>query len=110
MRFYPLLQRAYEELGYPGRYFNDCVVEVIDNLLATPKVAAPVKVKRVVIDERHPAPGPDYVFEDSSLERSTAGQKVMLRMGPDNAAIVTAKLAELRRIITTTHALTATAP
>ena len=43
VRFYPLLQRAYEELGYPGRYFNDRVVEVIDNLLATPSVTGPVR-------------------------------------------------------------------
>ena len=35
-RMYPLFQQAYEELGYPGRYFNDRLVEVIDHLLATP--------------------------------------------------------------------------
>ena len=32
-RLYPLLQRAYEDLGFPGKYLNDRVVEVIDNLL-----------------------------------------------------------------------------
>ena len=36
MRLYPLFQQAYEELGYPGRYFNDRLVQVIDQLLATP--------------------------------------------------------------------------
>jgi hypothetical protein len=35
VRMYPQLQKAYEELGYPGRYFNDRVVEVIDHLLDT---------------------------------------------------------------------------
>ena len=108
VRFYPLLQRAYEELGYPGRYFNDRVVEVIDNLLATPKVAGPVKVKRVVVDGAAPSAGGLYVFEDPTLERSTAGQKIMLRMGHDNAESVSAKLADIRRIITTTPALAAT--
>ena len=39
VRLYPQLQQAYEELGYPGRYFNDRLVEVIDQLLATPDVA-----------------------------------------------------------------------
>ena len=29
-RLYPLFQQAYEDLGYPGRYFNDRLVEVID--------------------------------------------------------------------------------
>ena len=40
VRNYPLFQRAYEELGYPKRYFNDRLVEVIDLLIATPVPAA----------------------------------------------------------------------
>src|SRR4249920_2233207 len=31
-RFYPLFQRAYEDLGYPNAYFNDRLVEVIDDV------------------------------------------------------------------------------
>ena len=50
LRVYPLLQQAYEDLGYPGKYFNDRVVEVIDNLLATPTPAGPIAVKRFVAD------------------------------------------------------------
>ncbi|HBK46041.1 MAG TPA: DUF3014 domain-containing protein, partial [Xanthomonadaceae bacterium] len=38
-RFYPLFQQAYEQLGYPDRYFNDRVVEVIDHLLQAPAPA-----------------------------------------------------------------------
>jgi hypothetical protein len=109
VRLYPLLQRAYEELGYPGRYFNDRVVEVIDNLLATPAVAGPVKVKRFAVDGAAPTEGGLYLFEDPRLEACTAGQKIMLRMGRDNAQIVTAKLTDLRRILATAPALTATA-
>jgi hypothetical protein len=45
VRIYPSLQRAYEELGYPGRYLNDRLVEVIDLLLATPENDAPVQVR-----------------------------------------------------------------
>ena len=30
-RLYPLFQQAYEDLGYPGKYFNDRLVEVIDS-------------------------------------------------------------------------------
>src|SRR6185312_784095 len=33
---YPLFQQAYQELGYPKGYFNDRLIAVIDNLLATP--------------------------------------------------------------------------
>jgi Protein of unknown function (DUF3014) len=40
VRMYPQLQKAYEEVGYPGRYFNDRVIEVIDHLLDTPEPTA----------------------------------------------------------------------
>src|SRR5205085_12182232 len=44
-RIYPSLQRAYEELGYPKGYFNDRLVQVIDQLLATPEIHAPLQVQ-----------------------------------------------------------------
>jgi hypothetical protein len=96
-RLYPLLQAAYEDLGAPGKYLNDRVVEVIDNLLATPQVAGPVRVKRVGADAG--AGAGLYLYEDSALESATAGQKILLRMGPDNAAKLKAKLTELRALI-----------
>src|SRR5207302_929120 len=41
-RLYPLFQQSYEDLGYPGKYFNDRLVEVIDHLLQAPVVQAPI--------------------------------------------------------------------
>jgi Protein of unknown function (DUF3014) len=89
-RFYPLFQESYEGLGYPERYFNDRVVEVIDHLLATPEVQGPVRLTQ---------PHVFYEFADPRLEALSAGQKVLIRMGSDNAAIVKKKLAALRREI-----------
>jgi hypothetical protein len=40
-----------------------------------------------------------YEFADPDLETRSAGQKIMLRMGPENAARVKAKLWQLRREI-----------
>jgi hypothetical protein len=94
-RLYPLLQRAYEDLGYPGKYLNDRVVEVIDNLLATPKVAGPIRVRRVGADGGGAGTGL-YLYEDASLESASAGQKILLRMGTDNASRLMTKLTELR--------------
>jgi hypothetical protein len=37
-----------------------------------------------------------YQFADSKLEELSAGQKLLLRMGPANAAIIKTKLRELR--------------
>lgn len=91
LRFYPLLQQAYEDLGYPDRYFNDRVVEVIDHLLATPQVREPIELVR---------PNVLYEFADPQLEALSAGQKALIRMGPQNAAVIKQKLKEIRAQIT----------
>jgi hypothetical protein len=38
-----------------------------------------------------------YQFADPDLETRSAGQKILLRMGAENAARVKAKLTEIRR-------------
>ena len=91
LRFYPLFQKAYEDLGYPTGYFNDRLVKVIDMLLATPQITGPIELVR---------PNVMYVFADPKLEALPAGQKLLIRMGADNATAVKAKLMELRAIIT----------
>ena len=47
VRFYPLFQAAYAELGEPNAYFNDRLVEVIDHLLDTPTVEEPIRTRRL---------------------------------------------------------------
>jgi hypothetical protein len=88
VRFYPLFQQQYEKLGYPGQYFNDRLVQVIDHLLAAPEVEGPLRLVQ---------PRVLYQFADPKLESLSAGQKIMLRMGPENSAKVKAKLREIRR-------------
>lgn len=88
VRFYPLFQQAYEELGYPKKYFNDRAVEAIDDLLAAPEVDGPVALVQ---------PKVVYEFADPELEELSAGQKLLIRIGPQNAAAIKAKLRELRR-------------
>jgi hypothetical protein len=91
LRFYPLFQSAYQDLGYPNGYFNDRLIQVIDSLLATPQPTGPIELTR---------PNVMYTFADPALEARPAGQKLLLRMGPDNAAVVKAKLTELRAMLT----------
>jgi DUF3014 family protein len=88
---YPLFQRAYAELGFPNLRFNDRLLEAIDDLLAAPELAAPIKLVQ---------PKVHYQFADPELESLSAGQKIMLRMGAENAATVKAKLREIRRELT----------
>jgi hypothetical protein len=91
IRFYPLFQQAYQNLGYPTGYFNDRLVEVIDAMLATPEPKGPIQLVR---------PNVMYLYADPALEARPAGQKLLIRMGPENAQAVKAKLTELRAIIT----------
>jgi hypothetical protein len=86
-RLYPLFQQSYEDLGYPGKYFNDRVVEVIDHLLQAPEVRAPIPLVQ---------PRVMYQYADADLEGRSAGQKLLIRMGPANARAIKAKLREFR--------------
>lgn len=86
-RYYPLFQKAYVVQGYPEGYFNDRLVEVIDHLLATPEVEPPIPLER---------PHVLYEFANPELENLSGGQKLMLRLGPDNAARVKQRLRALR--------------
>lgn len=87
MRYYPLLQDAYQDLGYPSRQFHNRAIEVIDHLLATPKVEGQIRLVR---------PHVLYKFADPELESLSSGQKALIRMGPENAALIKAKLKEVR--------------
>ena len=91
IHFYPLFQQSYQNLGYPNGYFNDRLVEVIDDMLATPEPKGPIQLVR---------PNVMYTFADPALEARPAGQKLLIRMGPENARAIKAKLTELRAVIT----------
>ncbi|MDQ2778650.1 MAG: DUF3014 domain-containing protein [Pseudomonadota bacterium] len=97
-RMQPLLQSAYTNLGYPNSDFRKRLVAVIDQLLATPKVQPPVKLTLVEVKGEIPSTRPwvRYRFADPKLEALSAGQKVLIRMGPDHAAKVEAKLRAIR--------------
>jgi hypothetical protein len=91
-QYYPLFQQAYEDLGYPDKYFNDRFVAVIDHLLETPAPTGPVRLTQ---------PRVFYEFADPALEERSAGQKLLIRMGNENATKIKAKLRELRALIAT---------
>ncbi len=86
-RFYPLFQKSYERLGYPDGYFNDRLVEVIDHLVAAPTPEGPVVLIR---------PNVLYEFADPDLEALSSGQKLMLRMGPNNSGTIKRILEKFR--------------
>jgi hypothetical protein len=98
-RFYPLFQRSYEQLGYPGRYFNDRLVAVIDHLLETPDHVGPLKVELTEVkgSVQPLPPWLRYRLQDPELEALSAGQRMLLRTGPLNERRLKAKLLDIRR-------------
>lgn len=88
---YPLFQAAYRDLGYPDGYFNDRLVDVIDHMLTAPEPDGPVLVQQ---------PHILYRYADPELENSSAGHKIMIRIGKDNAQKLKGKLRDIREALT----------
>jgi hypothetical protein len=83
----PLFQQAYEDLGHPGASFNTRLNEVIEHLLQTPTPRGQIALVQ---------PGVLYKYADERLENLSAGQKLMLRMGVNNATVIKGKLREIQ--------------
>ena len=83
----PLLEMAYEELGYSGDRVDNSIIAAIDQVLATPDISMPLALKSESVA---------YKFADPTLESLPAAQKQLLRMGPDNAAKIKAHLRKIR--------------
>jgi hypothetical protein len=88
--WYPLLQQAYQDLGYPEGYFNDRMVAAIDDLLAAPQPDTRPALAR---------PNVMWQYADESLEARSAGQRLMLRLPPDQARRLRDRLAALRPLL-----------
>ena len=90
VRFYPWFRDDYRALGYPSGAFHARLLAAIDDLLAAPDVEEPLALKQ---------PKVLYQFADPDLESLSAGQKVMLRIGPHYAARMKTKLREIRHAL-----------
>ncbi|WP_293373501.1 DUF3014 domain-containing protein, partial [Nevskia sp.] len=91
-RWYPLFQKAYRDLGYPGESFNNRVIEVLDHLIGTPNIAEPIALVK---------PKVFYEYADPALESASYGRRLLWRIGADNRQALVAKLIAIRgRIVT----------
>ena len=89
-RFRPLLEATYAELGYEADDFDNALIRALDNILATPRIDAPIAVRKSEAIHK---------FLDPDLERRTALQKQLLRMGPDNTARIQSQARALREAL-----------
>lgn len=99
VRAYPLFQQAYRQLGYPRGYFNDRLFAAIDDMLATPEPATPPTLIRSKAS---------WIYADNTLESLSAGQRLMLRVGPANESRIKARLREIRAALVGQHMPAAT--
>lgn len=85
--FYPLLNKAYQELGVGKGNFHSVLIGAIDKVLTSPDASGDMLLIH---------PKVYYEFSDPALEKLPDIDKLMLRMGPDNAAKVKASLKDIR--------------
>lgn len=85
-QLHPLFEEAHQDLGFAEGTFDDAVSRAVENVLAVRVPDGPVEV----VSEDGV-----YVFRDPALENRSPVAKQLLRMGPENARRVQAKLREL---------------
>lgn len=89
-QLHPLLEEAHRELGLGERSFDDTFARALGRLLAVEIPEPPVELV---------ADGGVWVFRDPALESLSPAAKHLVRMGPENARRVQAKLRELAAAI-----------
>lgn len=87
---HPLIDAVYAEISRPGSKFDDTFAKAIDRLVSVPVQKEPVEVV---------AAGALYAFADPELEKLSAAEKHLLRMGPKNQAIIQRQLRELKEAL-----------
>lgn len=87
-RFEPLFVEAHDEIKQPGSRLRDRILDAIAILLDTPEPTGLLALK----DDKVM-----YTFADPELESLPPAQKQLLRLGPDNRALVKTKLREIRQ-------------
>jgi hypothetical protein len=85
----PRLEDAYRELGHPGS-FDRALERAIVELLKVPVLEG----NAVIVPK-----GALYIYEERGIERLTAAQKQVERLGPQNVRIIQAKLGEFARAL-----------
>ena len=89
-RYTPLFREAWSYYGEEPEAFDFAVISALDMIASTPDVdlAGARLVRKEAV----------WFYEDPNIEGLPAIQKQVLRMGPDNAAIVKDKASQARKV------------
>jgi hypothetical protein len=82
----PLFEAAWAELGYPDRTFDMALNQAIRNVLQARIVTNEILLTR---------PSVHYHFADPALENLSDLEKLLIRMGPENASTVQRKVRDI---------------
>ncbi len=86
VRLRPLFQAAYLELGYPEGHIDGVLLKALQNIQAAPVLDGEVRLIR---------PKVMYQFQDQKLEKRSALDKQLFRLGPENMRALQQKAKEL---------------
>jgi len=90
-KYLPLFDVVFKEFSYPQSYqVSDIFKAAVGKILQAPIITGRVEVIR---------PSVHYKFADPKLEKLSALDKQMLRMGPDNTRLIQKKLRELVQVL-----------
>jgi len=88
--FKPLIDSAYQEMGYDVGDFDSTLIDAINVLLDAPVIRYPIELK---------APSAMYLFQNNYLESLNNAQKLLIRMGPDNTLLIQNKLKKIKNVL-----------
>ena len=83
----PLFQQAYAEIGFRNQSFDDTLRSAINAVLAAEEVEGPYQLVK---------PSVMFLHADASIENLQEVHKLLIRIGPENATKIKAKLREFR--------------
>lgn len=89
-QFRPLLEQAWKALGYKEQDFDNNLISALDQVIQAPALEQPaVLVKDVTT----------YNYADESLEALSPLAKQLIRMGPENQALIQAQAEAIRQAL-----------
>lgn len=91
-QFYPLLQQAYMELGYPKSSFHHRLLDAIEVVLNAPM---PDPGQELILKRSSVM----FTYADESLQAGSDVNKLLLRMGPENAGLFKESLWQWKRLL-----------
>lgn len=86
----PLLEQAFAELGYEDT-FDERLAMAINQILAVENIEQPQALKQ---------PAVFYLYRNNELEKASALEKLLWRMGPENTVKLQRYLKELKPLLT----------